>query len=105
MLVCTSVSVFFLSDWSIDGYIMVLLNITTQLYFHLPTLPSEEEAPLRGRRICKKGFHNRRQIRKQEGPRELRKSGFMRHYKKPENIYLLGLVGRLLLLLLEMKKV
>ena len=71
----------------------------------MPTLPSEEEATLRARRICKKGFHNRRHIRKKEGPRELRKSGFMRHCKKPEDIYLLGLVGRLLLLLLEMKKV
>ena len=39
-------------------------------------------------------------MEKEEAPRELRKPDFLRHYKKPENICLLGLVGGLLLLLL-----
>lgn len=42
MLVCTSVSVFFMSDWSIDGYVMVLLHITTQ------TLLLSAHTPIRG---------------------------------------------------------
>lgn len=39
-------------------------------------------------------------IKQEEGLRELKTPGFLRHYKKPANISLLGLVGRILSLLL-----
>ena len=53
----------------------------------------------------RKPFTTEGEIKKKEGPRELRKPGFMRHYKKPESIFLLGLVGGLLLLLLKIKRI
>lgn len=39
-------------------------------------------------------------IKQEEGPRELRKASCLRHCKKQQKIFLLGLVGGLLILLL-----
>lgn len=56
------------------------------------------------RRICK-NYATSGIIKKEEGPGELRKPGFLRYYKKPENIFLLDLVGRLSLLSLVFFKI